>query len=343
VYPGGVHHCPKVYVIADYTLLLSLVLICIILRSPKKCYCNLGYFGKYCEQESSVREKLSSFSSYKSVDLSDSMTLYWKILETSNEIEMVAKSTSKTWIAIGWRPNGINKACKQFWGMDKSRIPKTVPRFKRQAEVDKNKKFAPKGEFHDMDCTDIVIGVAKGDLGRVVDSYTRDRSTPLPDELYGGASDLQAALAYEDEEGTVMVFRKPLTANHPSDHSIEEGLMHVIWAVGQKQGMYSHAPRSGIENGNPSIPDFYKEDEIKYHGKKNRGARQLNLMEKKAEEKCSFRYPEGCGEDCQYTAQWSTEEDGVAFEVTSSDLERWTGIGFSDNSFMVRLERHFPL
>ena len=148
-----------------------------------------------------------------------------------------------------------------------------------------------------------------------------------------------------------MVFRKQLTANHQSDHSIEAGLMHVIWAVGQKQGSYSHAPRSGIENGNPSIPDFYKEDEIKYHGKKNRGDRQLSLMEKVTEKKiekvtedkmCSFRYPEGCDQDCQYTATWRTENDGVHFEVTSSDVKKWTGIGFSENSFMVSLKNYLP-
>ena len=32
-----------------------------------------------------------------------------------------------------------------------------------------------KGEFNGMDCTDIVVGMARGDMGRVVDSYTRDR------------------------------------------------------------------------------------------------------------------------------------------------------------------------
>ena len=58
-----------------------------------------------------------------------------------------------------------------------------------------------------MDCTDIVIGVAKGSLGRVMDSYTRDRSTPQSDEMYGGRNDLSAALAYEDEEGTTLIFR----------------------------------------------------------------------------------------------------------------------------------------
>ena len=44
-------------------------------------------------------------------------------------------------------------------------------------------------------------------FGKVVDSYTRDRSTPLPDEMYGGENDLSAAMAYEDEEGTVLMFR----------------------------------------------------------------------------------------------------------------------------------------
>ena len=33
--------------------------------------------------------------------------------------------------------------------------------------------FTPRGDFHAMDCTDVVIGMVKGDLSRVVDSYTR--------------------------------------------------------------------------------------------------------------------------------------------------------------------------
>lgn len=34
-----------------------------------------------------------------------------------------------------------------------------------------------------MDCSDIVVGMGRENgLGRVVDSFTRDRSTPLPDQ-----------------------------------------------------------------------------------------------------------------------------------------------------------------
>ena len=35
-----------------------------------------------------------------------------------------------------------------------------------------------------MDCMDMVIGVARGNLGRVGDFYTRDRSTPREDSFW---------------------------------------------------------------------------------------------------------------------------------------------------------------
>ena len=36
-----------------------------------------------------------------------------------------------------------------------------------------------------MDCTDIVIGTAKGEYSRIADYYTRDRSTPRLDSFFG--------------------------------------------------------------------------------------------------------------------------------------------------------------
>jgi hypothetical protein len=38
-------------------------------------------------------------------------------------------------------------------------------------------KFPILGDFNGMDCTDIVVGMARGDMGRLIDSYTRDRWT----------------------------------------------------------------------------------------------------------------------------------------------------------------------
>jgi hypothetical protein len=43
--------------------------------------------------------------------------------------------------------------------------------------------------------------------------------------------------------------------------------------------MLSHIPTSGLESGMAGMPDFYKEDELKYHGKVNRGVRQINLLQ----------------------------------------------------------------
>ena len=45
-----------------------------------------------------------------------------------------------------------------------------------------------------------------------------------------------------------------------------------------------------------------------------------------------YRYPENCQkEECEYTASWkydSAKQD-VLFEITSRNMGRWTGIGFS--------------
>ena len=47
--------------------------------------------------------------------------------------------------------------------------------------------------MHPMDCTDMVIVKVKGDQSRILDHYTRDRSTPQEDEWYGGSQDLIGA------------------------------------------------------------------------------------------------------------------------------------------------------
>lgn len=95
------------------------------------------------------------------------------------------------------------------------------------------KDYTPKHEFNAMDCTDIVIGTARGELSRIWDYYTRDRSTPRMDTFWGGKAELQATGGFEKDGVTTIVFRKKLEATEPSDHSITDDLMHVIWAKGQ--------------------------------------------------------------------------------------------------------------
>jgi hypothetical protein len=65
----------------------------------------------------------------------------------------------------------------------------------------------------------------------------------------------------------------------PTDHSIEEDLMHVIWAQGQEQNRYVHNPKSGLERDRASVKDFYRQDELKYHGHgAQRGQTTLNFF-----------------------------------------------------------------
>jgi len=61
-----------------------------------------------------------------------------------------------------------------------------------------------------MDCTDIVIGMARGSSSRVWDYYTRDRATPRFDTFWGGKNDLTAAMGFERDGVTTIVFRKKL-------------------------------------------------------------------------------------------------------------------------------------
>ena len=40
---------------------------------------------------------------------------------------------------------------------------------------------------------------------------------------------------------------------------------------------------SGLEKGEASLPDFYRSDELKYHGKRNRGKLRLNFFDEIAQ------------------------------------------------------------
>lgn len=157
-----------------------------------------------------------------------------------------------------------------------------------------------------MDCTDIVIGSARGTASRIGDYYTRDRwllavkktknvsltdavpcrSTPRMDNFWGGKNDLTAALGFEKDGITTILFRKKLHATEPSDHSIEDGLMHVIYAQGQERGRYVHVPKSGVETAQAAVKDFYKPDELKYHGHgAQRGVLSMNFHGKRPKKK----------------------------------------------------------
>ncbi|CAG0924291.1 unnamed protein product, partial [Notodromas monacha] len=113
---------------------------------------------------------------------------------------------------------------------------------------------------------------------RIEDYYTRDRSTPREDAYWGFRSDITASFGVEEDGVTTIAFRRKLDASEPTDHSIVDDEMTVIWARGQEPGMYVHSPASGLEQGAASDPDFYRPDEIKYHGKKDQRGGQSDAV-----------------------------------------------------------------
>ncbi|XP_076353423.1 uncharacterized protein LOC143248691 isoform X2 [Tachypleus tridentatus] len=206
--------------------------------------------------------------------------------------------------------------------------------------------YTPRHDFHPMDCTDIVIGVVREGASRIFDYYTRDRSTPQIDSYYGGTDDLTAAVGEEMIGVTTILFRKKLKAKELTDHTIEDRLMNVIWARGQEPGMYIHRPKTGLDIGKAKIKDFYRPDELKYHGHGDqRGKTTMNFFDATnqlpaatvSSSSGEWKYPHGCGDQsCQYHVKWDLEEDtdDVRFVIQSSNSDKWTGIGFSKNPKM---------
>ena len=144
------------------------------------------------------------------------------------------------------------------------------------------------GNLHAMDCTDIIIIGARGRTHRIRDYYTRDRSMPREDEMYGGAYSLTSAVAAERAGKTTAIFRRKLNSNDSfPDYNITDTAMHVIWAIGQTPGDINHSPQSSLEANEASNRDFYQPDEIKYHGSVNRGATQINFFSKDSPYDCN--------------------------------------------------------
>lgn len=110
----------------------------------------------------------------------------------------------------------------------------------------------------------------------LVDNF---RSTPQLDSFYGGRQDLTAALGFERDGQTIILFRRKLNSSDEADHIIGSDPMQIIWARGQEHGKYVHRPASGLEKESASIADFYKPDELKYHGQGDqRGVTVINFI-----------------------------------------------------------------
>ena len=86
-------------------------------QAPKKqCFCQVGWFGPGCRKQNPkvLSKKRFSEGLYTKQEVSDKMTVYWRILHEIQEIEVVMKSKTTSWSALGWRPQGLSGSCKKF-------------------------------------------------------------------------------------------------------------------------------------------------------------------------------------------------------------------------------------
>ena len=86
-------------------------------QAPKKqCFCQVGWFGHKCRKQNPkvLSKKRFSEGLYTKQEVSDKMTVYWRILHEIQEIEVVMKSKTTSWSALGWRPQGLSGSCKKF-------------------------------------------------------------------------------------------------------------------------------------------------------------------------------------------------------------------------------------
>lgn len=193
----------------------------------KLCVCNQGWFGEQCERanqfDGSERTWNQAVFTTEKVGGSE---VHWRV--SDGELEMIVEAPSRSWVGVGWRPADATKSCQAF--------PQNAPK--------------PRGtDFNAMDCTDMVVGLARGARGALADFYTRDRSTPRQDSFWGGKDDLTSGSVWEDSTKTIMRFKKKISSD-TADHAFQ-GRMHFIHAVGQSEG-------------------FYGSDQLKYHGKGQR-------------------------------------------------------------------------
>ncbi|XP_078670099.1 uncharacterized protein LOC144910655 [Branchiostoma floridae x Branchiostoma belcheri] len=79
-----------------------------------RCFCEAGWFGETCSSSSDITTTDVDTSDYFHRELTDGFDLYWKIIQTSSEIEVMLQAEGMGWVAMGWRPSGLTSTCRDF-------------------------------------------------------------------------------------------------------------------------------------------------------------------------------------------------------------------------------------
>ena len=84
--------------------------------------------------------------------------------------------------------------------------------------------------------------------------------------------------SFQSGSSILMLLSSYLLDDGYQDYNVTDTVMHVIWAIGQTADLTFHRPFSSLEANESTVTDFYRPDEVKYHGTRNRGATQINFF-----------------------------------------------------------------
>lgn len=357
----------------------------------KQCYCSAGYYGYQCSKTSTLTTPMpSNLTSYTYRKLDNSSEIWYKVISATSEVEVIQKTTSTSWVGLGWRPQGLRGNCQFFPSGAAPGLltgPGGAAEGEGNAEGNAESTGAPEGNTqstaapegnaqsttkpegstskpegeggnseggsseggnaesggaanspvgHPMDCMDMVIGSARGNTFRLFDYYSRDRSTPRMDSFFGGVDSLTAAVGSETNGVTTLRWRRKLTGDGPADHNITDAVHDVIYAYGQK-APYSHQFPSGLANSH-RLTNYYGDDELKYHGYKNRGRVSLNFFGDATfvTNACNGRWSTACSNNvCVNNLNWTIYNDGTVHFTMSAKTDKWIALGISNNTKMA--------
>lgn len=296
----------------------------------KQCYCSAGFYGYKCSKISSVSVvRPNDIASYTFTKLDDNSQIWYKILRASNEIEVIHQTKTVSWVGLGWRPRELKQSCQLFPAGAAPGLlisPINSPLENQAANQPVN---------HSMDCMDMVIGSARGNLFRLFDYYSRDRSTPRIDEFYEGRDSLTAAVGLEINGITTLRWRRNLVANERSDHTITHSIMDVIYAYGQHLPS-AHQSSSDVLSSS-SQDNYYGPDQFKYHGSSNRGRLSLNFFgdTRLNTTPCSGSWETQCATgECTNQLTWNIYNDGTIHFKMVSRTTKWIALGISNDKKM---------
>ena len=122
----------------------------------KQCYCQAGYFGEGCKQENPKILFNKNFQEglYTKKELSDKVTIYWRLLKEIQEIEVVMKSQSTSWVALGWRPKSLTGSCKKFPVLaDQEPAARSLDlsKYPEDSKSEPEPESEPEGKYDDID------------------------------------------------------------------------------------------------------------------------------------------------------------------------------------------------